>query len=271
VGRSNPQSLIGCTPARLYFAIEDVLDRLRSAGTLVDAAYQALILGMLDREALTGLTQTYYARRSAKYKRLEYTRLGLRGWELASLDRYFSQCRTLLLTSAGGGRELFGLVERGFEVHACECNEELVEASAEMLEGLGVATRIALSAPDDVPDFGVHDGAIIGWGGYMHVLGRSQRVAFLRKVRGQLVIDGPLLLSFLARRKDARKDAYVAKIGNAIRRLRGKPAEVELGDAIGGYACHRFVRDELQRELLAGGFRMDLYNGDELYAVGIAV
>ena len=79
-----------------------------------------------------------------------------------------------------------------------------------------------------------------------------------RAARAALPAGAPLLCSFFVRLPDARYFAILAGTANAVRRLRGRE-RVEVGDTLAQNFVHRFTRDEIERELALGGFRMVSY------------
>lgn len=239
---------------------------------IADAAFQGVRLGMLDRAGINAVTAAFYARSTSRYYDDAYNAGGLFDWEQTAIGRYFKAAKTLILGSAGAGRELLGLSARGFVVSAFECSPLLVEEARRRLARDGIATPFILAAPDDVPNLGSFDGAVLGWGAYTHIAGSAARVAFLRRLRAQIVAGGPILLSFRARRGDSRSMRMTAALGTAIRRLRGHADAVEVGDTLSGSFCHYATQHELERELDQAGFRL-VHFGDTPYghAVGIRV
>lgn len=238
---------------------------------VADAAFQGLRLGMLDRAGINAATAAFYARSTVRYYDDAYNGSGLFAWEQTALERYFTAAKTLILGSAGAGRELLALSARGFVVSAFECSPLLAEEARRRLTGAGITTPLVAAAPDDVPVLGSFDGAILGWGAYTHVAGRAARVAFLRRLRAQIIAGGPILLSFRARRGDSRSRRLIATVGTALRRLRGRAEPVEIGDTLSGSFCHYATRREVERELGQAGFSLEFYS-DEPYghAVGKA-
>ncbi len=188
----------------------------------------------------------------------------------ACCERYFAGVTTVLLASAGAGRELVALSSRGLRVSAFECSQALVEEGQQRLARLGVAAPLVLSAPDEVPVLGTFDAAIVGWGAYTHIVGSPARVAFLRGLRAQVVAGGPILVSFRARREDSRRGRLIAAFGTALRRLRGRPEPVEIGDTLRGQFCHYVARAEVEREFRQAGLGLAFY-GDEPYGHAIGV
>lgn len=211
--------------------------------------------------------------RWGSYRDDAYTGSGLRTWELDALARHFPREGSLLVGAAGGGREVVALCRRGFRVDAFECVDALVDYCREALPRLGVSARVLPAAPNAVPaGLGAYDGLIVGWGGYMHIAGRSRRVAFLRSLRGHVDPGAPLLLSFFARTDPSRALRLTFRIASALRRLRRSTDAVEYGDTLDGTFDHRFVREEVASELAAGGFELVAYATEPYgHAVGRAV
>ena len=236
-----------------------------------DAALQGMRLGMLDRAGINGVTAAFYARSTARYYDDTYNERGLFEWEQSVIERYFAGVKKLLLGSAGAGREMLALSTHGFSVSAFECSPLLIEEARGRLARAGIATPLVLAAPDDVPMLGTFDGAILGWGAYTHIAGSAARVAFLRRLRAQIVDGGPILLSSRARRGDSRRMRITAAIGTAIRRLRRRDEPIQVGDTLSGSFCHYVTRGEVEPELEQAGFSLAYYSDDPYgHAVGIA-
>ena len=260
-------------PVGLYRAVESAIAAGRYAGRIGYAVHQAIWLGVLDRHARSAITDGWYSRDKTRYQNEDYNRGGLKRWEEAVVDRYFARCKRVIVGGAGGGREAFALAQRGIAVDAFECVPRLVSTAQEVLRGAAAPTRVIWAAPDDVPELGMHDGAICGWGAYMHIAGSVNRVRFLRKLRAQLEIGSPLLVSFHPRSGDSRELRFIAALGSLVRKLRRSEEQVEVGDQMRGWYFHRFNRNDIEREFEAAGFRLDLYAEEytDGYAVGIAV
>jgi hypothetical protein len=197
---------------------------------------------------------------------------GLESWEARSIEERFTLGRRLLVGLVGAGRELVALDHRGFDVDAFDCCEGLVTCGNRALAGRGIAKRITLSRPDEVPAelTGPYDGAIVGSGGYMHVMGKARRVALLQQFRTRLRTGAPLLLSFFVRTPDPAYQA-IASMANALRLARGRE-RIEVGDRWWrGTFCHFFTYDEIGIELALGGFDLELFETDpRAYAVATA-
>ena len=171
----------------------------RRADTGMRALHQGFWLGWMDSKSLNAATRLYYAG-VPKYLEPEYNTSGLEEWESRLLDRYFRDCRTLLVGAAGGGREVVALADKGLEVTAFECSLKMVQAARKLLTDRNLAAEVMEAPPGEVPKLEAEfDGAIVGWGGYMHIPGTAARVRFLEQLRERGPPDAPILLSFFTR------------------------------------------------------------------------
>ncbi len=232
----------------------DVSQRLfQLTSASLRAAFVGFWLGLLDRRALQAADELYY-RRAQMYHREKYNLSGLFDWERSAVDRHFGGCRSLLVSSAGGGREVVALERLGCEVAAFECNATLVQAGNALLAREGLASRIAPAQRDMCPAYSrLFDGIVVGWGSYMLMQGRERRVTFLRQLRAHVPEGAPLLVSFFVRPGDTRYLRLVARLANQLRRIR-RTERVELGDDLVPNFVHHFSRAEIEDELAAGGF-----------------
>ena len=212
-------------------------------------------LGLLDRAALHAIDELYY-RRTRMYHDEQYNLSGFFPWEVQAFDRHFQGCQSVLVTSAGGGREVVALERRGLAVAAFECHPGLTQTANELLQREGFTTRVALVPRDECPsDIPTCDGAIIGWTSYTLMQHASTRVRFLKQLRAHLRNGAPLLVSVFARREALRYLRIVTASANVLRALRGRQ-KAELGDDLVPNFVHHFTEDELAVELEAGGFRL---------------
>ena len=221
--------------------------------TLLRAVHQGIRLGGMDSDALRRLTARAYSEMPL-YQSREYNLGGLARWENEALDRSFSTCRSVLLAASGGGREVVGLCRRGLRVDAFECCPCLVAQSRDLLDAERIPARVVQSKPDRVPnDLGTYDGLIVGWGAYMHIVGRSSRIRFLQELHRHVPFGGPLLLSFFRRDDQDRLFRVTNRVARLIRRAR---EPVEVGDTISNTFDHHFTRPEVDAELCEAGFRL---------------
>ena len=236
------------------FAVADSAFRFTVSG--LRALHQGFWLGALDHRDLDALAELQYSRWT-QYRSDDHNLSGLRDWELAALTTYFPGHGSLLVAAAGGGREVFSLSGMGYDVDAFDCAAALVEHCREQLRRQGIEARVQRAAPSQVPgNLGRYAGIVIGWGGYMHIAGRSRRIAFLQALRQHADESAPLLLSFFTRGGASRQLEWTHRIARRVRALRFSPDEVELGDTLEGTFDHLFTEADLQSELSAGGFEL---------------
>jgi hypothetical protein len=226
-----------------------------------DAWIDGLWLGMFDREALARLDELHYETLVAHtggspyaYSDERWNRSGLFPWEAAVADEHLPAGGQVVVTGAGGGREVLALCERGLDAVGYEPHPALVTSGRALLDRCGHPDRLHLSARDVFPGEEARcDAVVVGWSSYMLIPGRSRRVAFLKAARERLVEGGPVLLSFFVRPPEDRSFDRLVATANRIRRLRGfEPAEV--GDALCPNYAHFFTRAELEEELAEAGF-----------------
>lgn len=227
-------------------------------------------LGVLGDAQLDAVDAHYYGKQP-EYLDAGYTGSGLRPFEERAVDQYFGNCRTVVVTGAGGGREVLALLRRGIDAVGYECNAAFVAHGRDLLAGEGHPDRIRTCSRDLWPPAaGPCDGVVVGWGSYMLIRSRSRRVAFLRAARSQLPDGAPIMLSFFARTSDSMYLRSVRAVGTPLRRLRRHPP-LELGDALAPNFVHYFDRNEISRELEAAGFELVHYGTTDYgVAVGIA-
>jgi hypothetical protein len=238
----------------------------------LDAAWSGLWLGAMRREDLLDVDTAYYLELD-RYRTEEHNRYGLFDWEEESLREYFPLRGRLLVTAAGGGREVLALSARGYDVDGFECNPGLVDYATELLSRDAPTASVRHLPADRAPaGGGPYDGAIVGWVSYMLVPGRARRVAFLRELRALLADGAPILLSFFTREPAAPRYRVVAAVARVVRRLRGGEP-IELGDDLTPNYVHPFIEEEVVRELVEGGFRMARFRpqGVGRYDTGFAV
>src|SRR5882724_5286372 len=219
------------------------------------ALHGAIWLGLLRRAELNHVNERSYAADRSHTDEI-YNRSGLDAWERAAMAQYFGSCRSFLVGGAGGGREVIALCRQDLRADGFECNPSLVQLAQRLLRDEGLNARILACAADEVPtDLGVYEAGIVGFGVYMHLVGRGNRVRFLKEFARHLAPGAPLLASF-ATRGEGRQDRYVAAIARAIQRLRGVEEEVQIGDALGQRFTHQFTEREIAAEFLEAGFEL---------------
>lgn len=248
---------------RAYFAARRRRER---AGDLLDALIDGLWLGALDRDRLSQLDEAHYetlvertATATFSYADEHWNTSGLQAWEGPVVERVFPRGARVVVTGAGGGREVLALLEHGYDAVGYEPHAGLVRAGSDLLARRGYPDRLREMQRDVFPpETGPFDALLIGWGSYMLSPGRERRVAFIRSARERMESGAPAMLSFFVRSPSERDYVRLAAAANLVRRLRGlEPAEV--GDALRPNFVHHFTREELQAELVAAGFALESY------------
>ena len=245
--------------------------RLQAAFNRADAVLSGWWLSGMDEDDRRAIDEQYYSGQ-AKYHDGDYNRGGLWEWETKLLDRYFTDVKTILVGSVGGGRELFGLEARGYEADGFECHPELVAFANRTLEAEGMRARVVQTKADECPAGGAdYDGLIAGWGGYMLIRTRAKRVEFLRKMRARAKPGAPIMLSFYGRSDTGRNFALAAKSAQLFKRFRRNAVAAEEGDYMSPTYSHYFTEEELREELDEAGFDLVYYSEEDYgHAVGIA-
>jgi hypothetical protein len=243
---------------------------LRRKGRLfaiANALFDGFWLGMLDRESLARLDELHYDTRreqagggaAYRYDEDQWNVRGLFDWERAAIEEHFPSSGRIVVTGAGGGREVLALLKQGYDAVGYEPHPRLVRAGAALLERRGHGQRLFVSRRDAFPaEVGVCDAIIVGWGSYTMMPGRRQRIEFLRGARACLPVDGPILVSFYVREGGERYHSAVGRIANLLRRVR-RSEPTEVGDALSPNFVHRFADGELTTELEAAGFLVHAY------------
>ena len=260
---------------RLFWASNFWRRRLSEA---LDTGFYTLWLGLLSRDDLAWIDETFYRTRreplgegSASYVDDEWNASGLQPWEEAMIDAHFPREGRVVVTGAGGGREVLALLQRGFDAVGYEPHPKLVEAGGRALAERGFPERLFVSERDAFPAAQACDAVVVGWGSYMLMPGRQRRIAFLRAAREALEPGSPLLVSFFTRPAGSTAMERMARRASVIRRLRRlEPAEA--GDFFVPNYVHYFVREEIAAELAAAGFRMAHFEEEPYgHAIGVAV
>jgi hypothetical protein len=101
--------------------------------TGIRAVHTGFWLGLLDRQALQGLTTRQYEDDDS-YAEENYNLSGLHHWETSVVEQYFSGCRTLLIGAAGAGREIIALSRRGFQADGFDCSPRFLERGRSLCE-----------------------------------------------------------------------------------------------------------------------------------------
>jgi hypothetical protein len=245
---------------------------LRGAEMAIQSAVVGTWLGLLTPARLRLLDAWYYNQGFGMYREKDYNRSGFFRWEQAVVDTYFAKVSSVLIPAgAGGGREALALNKLGLRVDGYEYNPALVKLGNELLTEDGYPATLQAGPADALPPGSQqYDGAILGWATYSLIPGRANRIALLKQIRARCPEGAPLLLSFFYRPRNTAAYRMTARTANAVRTLLRRP-KVEMGDTLSVTWAHYFTEQEINDELIAGGFRPVLFNKEPYaHAVGLA-
>ena len=221
--------------------------------------------------------------RATKYSRgSAHNESGLFAFERDAIEQAFPPPPAMILVGAcGGGRELFGLVERGYLIAAAydpvasfikalredprlfEAKARLCVGSHQGLESMAPILELRKSGNQA-------DAVVVGWGSYTHLLGSARRVEFLRSLR-KLCPRGPVLLSFFVG-TDAEPERPQRFRQRLRRLLRTSDALREPGDGLhrGAGGIHYFTEASFVGEAKQAGYRVQRWQEHD-FAAGHAI
>jgi hypothetical protein len=248
---------------------------LAPRGSLAESVWIGARLGALDRDGVHRLDERYYAGGKGgehiDYEGDAHNTRGLFDWEAPVVARWFAGRGRLLVLAVGGGREVLALRKLGIEADGAECHPGLVDAANRLLARHGFAGDVRVVPRDQAPVTQTrYGGVIVGWSAYMLVQGRARRIALLRGLRALVEPGSPVLVSFFFRDGSPFRHGVITRVGNALRRARGREP-LEEGDILGPNFIHLFTEAEVRAELREGGFDPVFYSTEGTgHAVGIA-
>lgn len=180
-------------------------------------------------------------------------------WERRAITSHFPEPPGRVLVGAcGGGREMAGLVRRGYEVAGFDPSAELLESARTRI---GAAKRLALEKADfdalirglmQIEHHAPYDALILGWGSLAHVGEENERLALLEKLRG-LCPRGPLLLSWLKSPEPGSQRLWMRKRLSLIIAERNHARDIY--DTHLGF-IHLLDQDEIGRLAESTGWRV---------------
>jgi len=231
---------------------------------------QGLTLGLLSNQQLDRLTEQRYQKEYASYAKSSHVASGLFLWESAAIERYFPSGGRVLVAAAGAGREMVALAKAGFTVDGFDSCGPLVQAGQLELAKHGIAARLEYAPPSSVAALnGQYDAILVGWSGYMYIPGRNRRISFLQQLCRLAKPGAPVMVSFLDG-TPGRRRVWTARIGTAVRRIRGAEP-VEEGDWITSGFQHHFLADQIRSEMNEARIELVYYSAGPCYghAVGL--
>jgi hypothetical protein len=256
------------TRGRIYLSGYHLLKRFRGRPQILarligraQSTWGAVWLGLLEAEDLNAVTWASYDANSGFGTEDFNLHQGLWPWELDAIRNHLGSCDNVLVAGAGGGREVVALLRFGHGVTAFDSSPSLAAACRRNIECAGLSARVLDAPPGGVPDgLGIHDGLLIGRGVYHHIVGRRERVAFLKACKASIAVGSPILVSdFFTRKSGASFHARNRTIADFLRRMRGSDERVELGDWLTDCVQHAFTQDEFERELVDAGIQPETY------------
>lgn len=240
--------------ASIFVRINTYFERFQK---LQRGIYQGIWLGLLSPDALFDVTDQYYASVWDKYQSHDHNRSGFFAWETQIIEQYFQNCQHLLIGSVGGGREALTLAKQNYTVDAFECSPHLLAQCQQLLQQENLSAQTFLAPPNEVPQLNkIYDGAIMGWGGYIHIPGRERRIKLLEQYHSCLKPQAPLLLSFFMRDPTTPQQRLTYQVARLVGIINRRSHRVELGDVLPNTFDHCFTRAEIESELAAAGFEI---------------
>jgi hypothetical protein len=219
------------------------------------ALFEGFWLGILPDSVIDMVSERSYGG-GGSYINETYLDSGLYFWEEIAIKQFFPPGASVLVGSAGGGRELIGLVRAGYTVLGFECCRAMVAAGRQSLSTRGIGARLEWAPPCHIPTLPpdeIWDAAIVGWNGYTYMSPRSRRIAFLKSLRGRLKPGAPVLVSCAIRTGRSRLLIWTPRIANAVRALTFRPRAFTTGTRFPGLPRHEFTKQELEAELIEAG------------------
>lgn len=197
----------------------------------VREAHGRLWLRLLSEKSIVALTVDGYRR--AGFDDADFNRGGLWPHEEQAFRELFGGTRSIVVASAGGGREMLALARLGHRVAGFDPSPVLVEAGRSILAAEGIDAQLSLAEPGQVPrDLGRFDALVIGRGAYHHIYGRAARIDFLKQCLELVRPGAPMALGDVALRKP--RQAPDVLLVAYMRRF--EPSELESELAEGGWA-----------------------------------
>ena len=185
----------------------------------------------------------------------------------------------VLVGGAGGGREAFELVGKGYSVTAFEPSPTLARSMADRAAQTGVPVEALLGRYQDLPILETVSGeavdltrsarfsaAMLGWSSFSHIRHRQDRVTTLQRFAA--LTDGPVVASFFLRPSSTPSKS---RVGRAATRLGLRAEGDRFTPHIGYY--HMSSREEIAGEVRDAGLVIvaDSYNESDGYWPWVAV
>ncbi len=232
---------------------------------LMEIVRDEALFGWLDHRYYDVVTQASYETIRAYLPGGATHEAGLFPWEIDIISSPpFPSLGTILLGGAGGGRELAGLLARGYHVVAFEPNPVLVRGALVTAGASPRAVVVQASYRDlvqmvhgrrgplsDAVAGRAFDGVILGWGSLTHVIEPEDRYALFAALR-TIAPHAPVLASFFLRHAHGRQPGATGgqRARAAVRRIfrclgaNQRPPEGLCFQRSGGFV-YSFLQEEL--------------------------
>jgi len=238
------------------------LNVLRSIYYVLDAILAGFWLGVLSEKSIERYNDLHYDK-GTSYTNDIYNLSGLQGWEYERIKKFLSKAKTFMIIGAGGGRETAALRKWEREVDSYECSRRLVDYANDFLKRNNIDAEINYLPKNSVPELvKKYDAIIFGWGAYTHIQGSKSRIALLSALQPFCREDTQIMVSFMVKEGQSRKDKIIKSVSNFFRTIAGRH-KTEAGDRLLSYYAHFFDRNEIEHELNSAGFQMLEYTDRE--------
>ncbi len=215
---------------------------------------EAFWMSVLSKKSIAAIDEHHYSR-SKKYNDEAFNRSLLNEWEDEMVNKYFSQCKNIMVLASGGGREVYALLKKGFNAEGYESNAQLVGFSQGFFRKEGLNALIEHVAPSHCPDNDkIYDGIILGWGAYNHVRGKNVRINFLKEINTHLSTGSPFLISYWHTNEMMYLYCKRLYIVNKFFCKIFRTEPIEEGDCLQPFSGHYFSTQAVAEELQQAGF-----------------
>ena len=192
----------------------------------------------------------------------------LMGWEEDFYGRFLGRNDRVLVVGCGTGRDLLGLLERGYRAEGLDVVAACVETARANLERRGHRAPLHVGPIETATLDGAFDAVIFSWYCYSYIPERRARVATLRRVGAHLAPGGRVLICYIRRSEPWRPVApWISRVTAWLSRSDWRP---ELGDVVafewGTTSAryeHAFLGDEIEAEARAAGFDVAFHDRQE--------
>ncbi|HSE94023.1 MAG TPA: class I SAM-dependent methyltransferase [Methylomirabilota bacterium] len=236
----------------LFAALDGVRTALEHASRLPHHA----AVGLVRRADLERGREAAW-RRFAELQAADAT-FTLMAWEEEFYGRFLERGDRILVAGCGTGRDLLGLLERGYSAEGLDVVAACVEAAQLNLKRRGYRTPLHVGAIETAELTGVFDAVIFSWYCYSYIPGRRARVETLRRMRSHLAEGGRVLICYI--RRSEPWGAIGPRVARATSWLSRSDWRPEPGDVVAfeqGIASaryeHAFLAEEIEAEARDAG------------------